>query len=91
MASNRIHGMLMPATVYNRALLNVSKAVTAVAMIIIVKPEACKSNLRVQFPEFSAVLFHLVHYGPLVLIAVSSYLADRATKGTWWRKNRIID
>jgi len=74
--------MLMPATEYSRVLLNVSKAVIAVALIVIVIPEAYKSYLRVQFPEFSEVLFYMFHYGPLVLIAVSSYPADRITKGT---------
>ncbi len=83
--------MLMPATVYNQALLNVSKVVLAVAIMVIVIPEAYKSDVRVQFPEFSTVLFYLFHYGPLVLIAIGGYLADRATKGTWWRKNRIND
>jgi len=47
----------MPATVYNRVLLNVSKAVIAVVLIVIVIPEAYKSNLRVQFPEFSEALY----------------------------------
>lgn len=84
-------GINMPATVYNRTQLNISKAILVVAVIIIVIPAAYKNNLNIQFPGYGTLFFYLFHYGPLVLIAIGGYMADRAMKGTWWRKNRIAD
>ena len=81
----------MPATVYNQTLLNLSKVVLVVAMVVIVVPDGYESDMRARFTEYSDYIFYLFHYLPLVLIAVGGYMADRATKGTWWRKNRIVD
>lgn len=74
-------------TVYSQTLMNLSKAVLVVAMLIIAIPETYENDMRSRFPEYSAYLYYLFQYFPLVLIAISGYMMDRATKGTWWRKN----